>query len=119
MALERPLIFAALKRTILALDAETGEQVWKTQLPGRFGTYTSIIVDAGVLYAARHGKVHALDPGSGEILWTAEDKDLKHYPVMLVSSSGASSGHQHARNQQAVSQNAAMAATLGGAGAIS
>jgi len=99
--MNQPLIFAAVKRHVFAFDAATGERVWKTKLPGWYGSYTTLVVDAGVLYVARHGKLHALDPDRGDILWTTEDKDLKHAPVMLATSSGAVAGGQLAQIQQA------------------
>jgi len=115
MALNQPCIFAAIKRHVLAFDADTGEQIWKTKLPGWYGSYTTLVVDAGVLYVARHGKLHALDPDRGDILWTAEDKDLKHAPIMLGTSSGAVSGGQLAQHQQ-VMHNAVASGAAGGAG---
>jgi len=112
------LLFAALNRHVIAYDAVTGEQVWKITLPGFFGSFTTLLMDGGVLYAARsNGKLHALDPASGDILWTVSDKHLKSGPVMLASSTGGSSGQMLHASRQNVMKNAAGAGAVGGGGA--
>lgn len=107
--MSQPLIFAAIKRHVFAFDAATGEQVWKIKLPGFWGSFSTLLVDQGVLYVARHGRLHAIDPERGDILWTVEDRDLKHAPVMLATSSGASSGQQQGQHHHRAMQTGAAA----------
>ena len=56
---------------VFALNAENGDVVWKTHVPG--GVYSTLAVDAGVVYAfvSRVGAplVVALDEWTGRLLW--------------------------------------------------
>lgn len=58
---------------VFAANADTGEPVWATQLPGGGGVNSSVTVHAGRVYAgvARVGSpyVVALDQRSGKVVW--------------------------------------------------
>ncbi len=112
------LIYVGAKRNITALDAASGEVVWELKLPGAFGTYLTLMVEDGVLYAARQGVMYAINALSGEPLWQSEIKGAKNTPMMIATSRGGSTSVQQQQQfhkkqfDTAVAQGAA-----GGAGA--
>ena len=60
---------------VMALDAETGEEVWRYEPPSpRFGTITE--QGGKVWFALQNGEVLALDAGSGEISARSNDYSL-------------------------------------------
>ncbi len=55
---------------VLCLSATTGKEVWRRDLPD--GVLTAVVAGRKALFAGcRDGRVYALSPGSGEILWSA------------------------------------------------
>ena len=79
----RSLIFAGIRECVVALDAETGNVVWKTELAQK--GYTSVMWDGERLIAANAGEVYRLDPRVGDIMWRNELKGLGCGLVSLAS----------------------------------
>lgn len=76
---------------VLAANADTGEPVWATELPGGGGVNSSVTVQSGQVYVgvARVGSpyVAALDQRTGKVLWqttldTQAGSDLYASPVI-------------------------------------
>lgn len=61
------LLYVGIKGTAVALDRNTGREVWRTELPG--SDFVNMVVDGDELYAASRGELLRLDPRSGAILW--------------------------------------------------
>jgi outer membrane protein assembly factor BamB len=59
---------------VVAIDASTGEEIWRTKLKG--STYTTIKVIGDRVYGGSNGELFCLDAGSGEILWHNKLKGL-------------------------------------------
>jgi len=62
-------LYVGFNRRVSALDPETGDLIWKWKAPKGTG-YVSLLFDRGVLYAAVHGHIYALDPLDGRELWS-------------------------------------------------
>ena len=92
--MEQTLLYIGCKRMITALDASSGSVVWEHKLPGVFGTYLTLMVQGGVLYASRQGVVYAIDALTGEPLWQSAVAGGKNVPMMMATSSGASADMQ-------------------------
>ncbi len=67
---------------IVALDLDTGDELWRVDIPAEPGDWTTWIAGAsnGRLYASRSGNgdsvaavIHALDQTNGEIVWTSDE----------------------------------------------
>lgn len=66
------LVHLGIKGHVLALDRDTGAEVWRTELTGvRARTYGFVGLhrDAELLYATYSGEVYCLDAESGEVRW--------------------------------------------------
>jgi outer membrane protein assembly factor BamB len=72
--LPRDRIFIGASGHVVALEASTGREVWRTKLRGR-GFVNAGLVEAR-LVAATGGHLFCLDPVTGAILWENELKGL-------------------------------------------
>lgn len=72
---------------LLALEATTGEEVWRLRLPNaaRHDEWTSPLATDGTLYlAATTGVAYAMDAGTGEEIWSAEAGNVTFPPPALA-----------------------------------
>lgn len=65
--------FRTFDSFLIALDARTGETVWKTARAGLFRSWSTPIVSAGELIVAAQDEVRAYDPATGRLLWSARE----------------------------------------------
>jgi outer membrane protein assembly factor BamB len=77
------LVYVGIKSSVLALDARTGDEVWRTPLRG--SDFTTVLWDGEALFAANYGEVFRLDPRSGAVMWHNELKGLGRGLVSLSS----------------------------------
>ena len=66
------LLFVGIKGQVLALDAATGGERWRTKLEGvrmRASSFVHLHRDADHLYATYNGELFCLDPASGMVRW--------------------------------------------------
>lgn len=66
------LIFIGIKGSVLALNRQTGEQVWATHLTG--SDFANVVIEEGKIFAATSGEIYCLDPVGGLGLWHNELK---------------------------------------------
>ncbi len=62
-------LYVGFNKRVAALDPKNGDIIWQWKAPKGSG-YVSLLVDKGVLYAAAHGYIYALDPRDGSELWS-------------------------------------------------
>ncbi len=71
------------KSPVVALDLNSGEELWVTHIPFETGDWTTWVggVYNGIVYAGRSGNgasvwapLYALDAATGDILWISEDE---------------------------------------------
>jgi len=79
---------------IYSLDAETGERVWMTELPGVATAHpsscTPTIVDGRCYVQGSGGSLYCLDAGTGKLIWQAkfESKSGKKFASSLAVQDG-------------------------------
>lgn len=65
------LIHVGIGNQIAALDSFDGTEVWRTKLPRHgHGSFVSLTLRDGRLYAGLFGVVYCLDALTGTLLWT-------------------------------------------------
>jgi outer membrane protein assembly factor BamB len=72
---------------VIALDAKTGKQLWRTVRPGTVGWSTPVAIRAGQrneIIVSSQRRVHAYDPDSGKELWSASGNLFEVIPTPVV-----------------------------------
>jgi outer membrane protein assembly factor BamB len=68
------VVYVGIKGTVIALDRETGEERWRTDLYTKM--FVHIVLDGDRIFASTKGEVFCLNAASGEILWRNELKGM-------------------------------------------
>ncbi len=71
---EQSNVFIGIKGTVVALDASTGQEIWRTDLPGAY--FVNVASVGAGLYASTKGEMFSLDPATGSVLWHNKLKGL-------------------------------------------
>ncbi|MFN0132933.1 MAG: PQQ-binding-like beta-propeller repeat protein [Phycisphaerales bacterium] len=115
---EQPeLLYAAVGRTVAALDRHTGRPVWQVKLPKMFrGNVAMIVPHDEELYVGRGGYIYCLDRHTGTVLW--ERGVASSSGMVLLALTGAESVQQQAMlRHQAASDEGGAGAAAGAAAA--
>jgi hypothetical protein len=108
----RSFVYVGIKRCVVALDRDTGDEMWRTELRG--SDYVTVFWDGTGLFAANSGEIWRLDPTTGATIWHNQLKGLGRGLVSLASSmavSGTGSTDTVAEKRR---RDAAAAASAGG-----
>ncbi len=73
------LVHVGLKGHVVALDRDTGAEVWRTALQGvrmKMYGFVGLHRDGDQLYASYSGEVYCLDPETGEVRWHSQLRGL-------------------------------------------
>ncbi|MFM7296567.1 MAG: PQQ-binding-like beta-propeller repeat protein, partial [Planctomycetota bacterium] len=81
----KELMFVGLYGHVTALLKSTGEQRWTTSLPGTGYGIVTLLHEDGALFAASSGRLFALEPKDGSILWSNELAGLGNGDVCLAT----------------------------------
>ena len=116
---DRPeLVYASVRRTVVAMDRLTGRRIWSVKLPFLGGHISMTLANGPHLYIGRRSSVTCLDRFSGGFRWRQE---LDHSGLVLLSAAGAEIAQQVAAAHQAAaaaaSKGASTATTGSAAGA--
>ena len=109
MRKKQKLLFIGIYNSVLAIDAETGTEVWKTKLGGT--SFVNVQWDGEALFAASKGELWRLDPQTGAEMWHNKLEGMGFGPVTLASERLPSSGSGQAAGTQALRNAQAHAAT--------
>lgn len=60
-------VYVGIKGSVIALNRETGEQVWATHLKG--SEFVNVVHEEDRLFATTAGEIFCLDPKTGQGLW--------------------------------------------------
>jgi len=82
-------LLIGIQGTVLALDRESGAEIWRTKLKG-IG-FVNVVLFGGQVLATTSGEIFCLDHGKGEILWHNPLKGLGRGLVTVATDSGSSS----------------------------
>jgi outer membrane protein assembly factor BamB len=77
-------VFVGIKNRVVALDAESGAEVWRTSLYS--ADFVTVLWDGEALLVANGGEVWRLDPATGSVIWHNEMTGLGRGLVSLTSS---------------------------------
>lgn len=97
------LVFVGFNSRIAALDRANGELVWDWTSPHGSG-FVAMLLEGDQLVVSVSGYTFALDPATGETLWTNLLKGFGYGIPCLVSTSGTTLGHSAAAAEQAAQQ---------------
>jgi outer membrane protein assembly factor BamB len=61
------LVFIGIKGSVVAMNRDTGEQVWATRLKGY--DFVNVVLDGGSIFATCYGEIFCLDPLTGAGVW--------------------------------------------------
>lgn len=87
------LLFVGTRGYVCALRKDSGEEAWRSSLPGTGHHPVHVVFEDGLLFCGTNGHVLALDPVSGEVLWTNSIPGLGHELICLTTAGlGAASG---------------------------
>jgi outer membrane protein assembly factor BamB len=89
------LVFVGFNSRIAALDRATGELIWDWKAPHGSG-FVAILLDIDQLIVSVSGYTYALDPATGDTLWTNLLKGFGYGIPCLVSKTGSTLGHSAA-----------------------
>lgn len=63
------LLFVSFNSRVIALDRDTGKQLWYWKSPKGRSNYVCILVDEDQLFVSIDGYTYCLDPFSGQQIW--------------------------------------------------
>jgi outer membrane protein assembly factor BamB len=79
-------VFIGMRGHVLALDRNTGNEIWRTPL--KSCGFVNVSLDGLDLFATTHGEIFCLDPSTGRCLW---NNPLRGMGYGLICIAGASS----------------------------
>jgi hypothetical protein len=77
-------VFVGIKNWVVALDAESGAEVWRASLYS--SDFVTVLWDGTALLVANGGEIWRLDPATGSVMWHNEMTGLGRGLVSLTSS---------------------------------
>src|SRR5262249_3898546 len=86
--MKQSLIFVGIKGCVVALNRDSGDEVWRAQAGS---DYVTVLWDGEALFAATSGEVTRLDPDSVATLWHNKLKGLGRGLVNLASTKAPTS----------------------------
>ena len=101
------MIYLGVKGSVVALDRDTGQQLWSVNLKG--GDFVNVHLDGDRLIATTKGEIFCLDARSGVHVWHNSLPGLGLGLVTVATSSGSSpvSPFQEKRRRDAAAAEAA------------
>lgn len=97
------LVFVGFNSRIAALDRANGQLAWDWKSPHGSG-FVALLLEGDQLIVSVSGYTYALDPTTGETLWTNLLKGFGYGIPCLVSTSGSTLTHSAAAAEQAAQQ---------------
>ena len=93
MAQKQTPLYIGTGRHVAALDARTGEELWRTRLP-HSGSPVSLIIKGPNIYVGAGGYAYCIDKRYGEIIW---ENGLKRmgFQAVLMAMEGAAGCSSH------------------------
>lgn len=108
------LLFVGIAGSVVALNRNTGEQIWATRLKGR--DFVNVVLHEGRLLATTYGEAFCLDPLTGDGLWRNTLKGFGRglagmaMAGMVSNPSATAMAEQSRRDEQAAAAGATTAA---------
>ena len=106
-------IFIGIRGKVVALDRETGQQLWKAELKG--SDFVNVMLDVDRVIAATKGEVFCLDAATGQLWWRNELPGEGRGLVTIATAFGSASAMppflEKQRRDEAASTAAVVAAS--------
>jgi hypothetical protein len=102
-------IYIGLKGAVLALDRESGQIVWRTELKG--SDFVNVVLQNGDLFAASRGELYRLNPASGDIVWCNTLPGLGWGIVTVAGGAQAPAAEKKRRDDAAAASSTTAAAS--------
>ena len=112
MSRKRERLYVGSRRYVAALDAQTGEEIWRTKFPSGSSAVVTMLLKEGRLFVGHSGHAYCLEAGTGAILWTNELPKMGYNPVMLAMEGAVECIPQGAATAGAEAEAAAAAACV-------
>jgi outer membrane protein assembly factor BamB len=61
------MLFAGIRGSVVAMDRESGKEIWSTHLNGR--DFVNVVLSGKDLFASTKGEIYRLEPATGNIRW--------------------------------------------------
>jgi outer membrane protein assembly factor BamB len=88
------LLFVGFNARVAALDADTGDMVWRWKASSRAGGYVTLqLLGTTHLIAAIDGYIHCLDPMTGEPIWYNDTRGFGTGVTSIVAFGAPASHH--------------------------
>jgi outer membrane protein assembly factor BamB len=110
-------LYVGTNRSVAALNARTGEELWRTKLPHQAGSIVTLLMSGAQLYAGCGGRVYCLDARTGDVIWENGLPKLGYQPVLLAMPGADAVSSPEGAIAAWESQQQQQAATAGGGGA--
>ena len=85
------LVFVGFNSRVVALDRDSGEELWKWKSPKGSG-YVTLLLDGDRLIVSVDGYTYCLDPSTGEQMWFNGLEGMGTGVTSLASVRGSSPG---------------------------
>jgi outer membrane protein assembly factor BamB len=92
------LLYVGIAGSVVALDRNTGIEVWRTDLKPR--VFVNLALDGDSLFVAARGEIFCLDAVTGQIRWNNPPKGLGWGLVTLAGTNIAPIAQQRANDEQ-------------------
>lgn len=88
MARSTSFVYVGTGRFVMALDSQSGEEIWRTKLPSSSSSVITLLLNKQQLFAGCSGRAYCLDPRTGSILWE-NGLPRTGFGVVLMTMEGA------------------------------
>lgn len=97
------LVFVGAYSHVVALQKQTGKEVWRCKLKGGLGSgdsFVALLVEGNLLYAHSRGKLYCLEATSGRCLWENGLRGLGYGFASIAVEGRAASPQEAAKMNQ-------------------
>lgn len=107
------LLYAAIGRTVIAMDRFSGRPVWRVKLPRFLGGNVSMLLPHGnELYLSRGSYVYCLDRNTGGVLWERGTDASGSFVLLSVLGNDSTQQQSNAVRAAIAAQQAAAAGAV-------
>jgi outer membrane protein assembly factor BamB len=79
----KEFLYIGIGGTVVALDAKTGDEVWRSERL-KMTSFITIALVGERLFAGAGGELFCLDPANGQLLWHNKLKGLGHSVIAFA-----------------------------------
>jgi outer membrane protein assembly factor BamB len=84
MVKNREKLYVGSRRYVAALDAQTGEEIWRTKFSSSSSAIVTMLLKGHQLFVGHSGHAYCLDTETGAIQWCSDLPKMGYNAVMLA-----------------------------------